>query len=413
MNPYSVIELTIMGKELGQHRGIPVEAEKTVEKRYVSKTIGKSEESFGVVLRGEVVVGFDITRRFFQRALRESAHQAQTPRRKGENLEIVRQYLETEDTLREIGNRYGITGEAVRLRIRQELVALWLNCSNRTQRLFPPEYIRLRKQGLLRRSKIGIALARMLAEGKTIAEIREEIGVSRLHYARQILKRQGIEVPSFRPTKFYQELAGKLAWPNLSDAQIQELLSQVTPGFLEADRRRGYPLLTPARHLISGCGFYYRNSEAQRFINSLKAASIPVGETSFVVKSKSGEITQRHYFIAVRHTERARQALEDDPNLEKYRHNPVQQICGPQSELPTIWQLMKKRGYIPTGQVFAELGIRVRGRARIKQKDILTSEYPVPIFRTSWGGFFCRREDIEVLKDIVRKFFALTLTSNP
>lgn len=376
------------------------------------KTIaGESTVSHGVVLRGEVVAGFDVTRRFFQSAIKEGAHQVQITRHKERDLEIVRQYLQTQDTLREIGDRHGITHERVRQIIRQELVNLWLNCFDKTQRLFPPELIRLSKPSSLRRirGRVSSVVSRMRAEGKTIAEIREEIGTESLVSARRVLRRWGIEIPLLRRVASYQELVGKLTRPNLSDVQIQELLSRFTPGILESDRRRGHPLLTPVGRIISGCGFHYRKPETQRFINSLRIAGIPVGEAGHLVKSKFGEVTQRYYFIAAGHTERARQALENDPNLEKYHHGPVQQVCGPQSELPTTGQLQKKRGvYIPTGQVFAELGIHVGGRARIKQKDVLTSGCPVPVFIYPVASqLFCRREDTETLKEFIRKSLGL------
>lgn len=399
-----MIKLT-MAKELERYQGIPknpqlARPEIPAIRDYVLKILGRSKSA-----------SFDITRRFFQTALREDAHQVQTLERVERNREIVRQYIETGDTLKEIGSRHDITREATRIIIRQEIVKLWLNCSKETQGLFPPECIRLRKPASVRgiRGRVSTAVSRMQAEGKSIAEIREEIGAESLKYARRRLRSWGIEVPYLRrpavkSLKFYRELAGKLAQPNFPDVEIQKLLSRVSRYFLNIDKRQGQPSVTSVGHIISGCGFHYRRRETWHFINPLRTAGIPVGEVSRLAKSKSGEVTQRYYFIAARHMERARQALESDPNLEKYRHSHVQQVCGPQRELPTTSQLLKKMVYIPTGQVFAELGIRVAGRARIKQKDILTSGCPVPVFiYLADGQFFCRREDKETLKEFIRK----------
>lgn len=397
-----MIKLTMV-RELEQYQGIPenpqsARAEIPARRDYVLKTIGRSKSG-----------SFDVTRRFFQTALREGTHQAQTPGRVERNLEIVRQYIETRNTLKEIGNRHGITREAVRQMIRRKLVTLWLNCSDKTQRLFPPEHIHLCKPRSVAGGGRSFTVARMLADGKTITEIQEKIGGKGVNYARQRLRNQGIEVPYLRPVKSYQELASRLTRSNLSDIEIQELLSQVTRGLFEVDRRRGYPFLTPVGRIISGCGFHYRRRETWRFIKPLRTAGIPIGEVSHLVESKAKEVTQRYYFIAARHTERARQALEDDPNLEKYRHSPIKQICGSQGELPTTGQLTKKRGvYIPTGQIFAELGIRVAGNAHIKQRAVFTGECPVPVFiYPAASQFFCRREDKETLKEFIRNSLGL------
>lgn len=94
-----------------------------------------------VVIGGELYFGFDVTRQFLKRAVAEGADQRPPSNNVRDtwirNMEILRGYVGTQDSLEDIKRRYGICRERARQILVRTIRMLWSNSSPETQRLFP------------------------------------------------------------------------------------------------------------------------------------------------------------------------------------------------------------------------------------------------------------------------------------
>lgn len=186
-----------------------------------------------------------------------------------------------------------------------------------------------------------------------------------------------------------RNLAEKLRQAS-NDSEIQDLLNQVKMGFYKNYSKGENPLLIPITRITKSLRFHHHLKETHLFEKSLKQAGVPVGEFQREVKVKGKSVIQRYVFIASQHQERAVRVWEEDPNLQRFLVNPVTQVCGPEVKYPTVWELMKKRGWEPTSGIFAEFGARLGGELGLKPADFFTSDCPVPVFqRRNGSGYFC------------------------
>lgn len=189
-------------------------------KRFLKGQLIKSEARpkthLAVVLKGEEFYsGFDATRQFLKKAIKEEAHLAPLIVRRGNprlwlrDVEITRAYIETPKTLEEVGKSFNLTRQRVNQVVLHSVWTLWGNCSAKTKRLFPLSLLSLDKsQDKIGRRRKGermslhyggkaASVAKMVEEGRSIGEIKQELDISteKLGEYRQSLKRWGIEIP--------------------------------------------------------------------------------------------------------------------------------------------------------------------------------------------------------------------------
>ena len=195
-----------------------------------------------------------------------------------------------------------------------------------------------------------------------------------------------------------RNLAEKLRQAS-NDSEIQDLLNLVKIGFYKIYSKGENLLLIPITRITKGLGFHHHLKETRLFEKSLKQAVVPVGEFQREAKVKGKSVIQRHVFIASQHQERAVRVFEEDSNLQRFLENPVTQVCGPEIKPPSVWELIKRRGWEPTFGISAEFGVRLGGELGLKPADFFTSDCPVPVFqrRNGSGHFYpvVRKDDLK------------------
>lgn len=104
-----------------------------------------------------------------------------------------------------------------------------------------------------------------------------------------------------------------------------------------------------------------------------------------------------------RDKERAREVLLNDSSLKPLLLYPVEQICGPEINLPSSRELFKEdSGFRSPAHLFRETGIPVGGQVKELTMDYLLENCVVPIFKVN-GRYFYFTDDEEGLRTFIEK----------
>lgn len=317
-------------------------------------------------------------------------------------------YYAADLTLNQIGNISGVTREAVRLRIKDAVTALWSD-SKESQEQFPDlsdlmvqmsrsaGSIQCRRS--LSRSKGGLAIKveQATREGLTRDQIRElhHLSPQQLDNALQTLKRWDLDTSALRILKSKSEReaeinqikellksphtrkrAGKLI-REMGAYTFRELMANDDPVFIKL----GEPILN--------AGLHYNKKKASKIAKILKKEGIDVFMRENTVNRDGVKSTIRYYFLdaadSALATSRILETISAKPELDKIFRNPVMQIAGPDygSSLPTTTQLRDKTGFNSLGDIFKKINIRRRNYS-----DYLGTNCPSPVLVWKSAYFF-------------------------
>lgn len=236
----------------------------------------RSGRSFLDLIRENPKTGFELTRQWLQVCL-ETGAQALPASLKPpglhwqRNLAITKEYILTDDTttLTRVGMAYEINKERVRQIIASTISKLWSNSPEEIQRLLSLDQIALSKplstslqyllDSSLKQGGRNAIVARLLAEGKSLEELKQAAGSTRnLAKARMVLRGWGLQVPRSKRDRrrLYLQLEQAAAGHKISQGLINEVDRSVYELDLEEKGESGKRVLVSLRSLARECGLH-------------------------------------------------------------------------------------------------------------------------------------------------------------
>lgn len=267
-------------------------------------------------------------------------------------MRILGQYFGTDKTNEEIADELDVTKQNVNHIIKMGIRRLHKSASWKLKAKYPFESLSSRKPLPIasgrRHSEVqgGIAVRaeQMVSEGKTPAEIKQELGGSaRLGVARQTLRGWDINTPLEKNPILpaFKELANT----ELSDEDLRALLNKVqNTAQYRALLKAG--LIVNLTSLARRAGLYLTGQDIPRVHEVLAQDGIPQGKTPNHVKGEDGErkILGRYYFIAAMDEAKSIATLKRSRELADLKINPVKVIGAPVKTIPNTTELMWRSG---------------------------------------------------------------------
>lgn len=333
------------------------------------------------------------------------------------NMNIVGIYYASPAVYRDIAAIYpGFQSrQNVRRRIERTIAKIWKNCSPEVQKEFPLTEIKVRKpfgrktRERSSRAKGGPAysVARFLEERGTATaeEIREkfELTSTQLNSVRGVLRGWGLEVPYTNRGKQMIEnrRLEKVLQKSSDDLEIQRALDKANFVFCRNQSQGENSLLRSISKTARMSNLHFHLKNSALLAEVLIEAGIPLTRKSREVKSsRQAGVVQNYYYIIARHQERALEVFKQSPNLDRFRENPIERLCGPgEGEMPSTTVLAREE-YRSPGCLFKELGINLR-KAGITYLDFFDKKCPVNVYRFH-GGYHYLYPDEEGLKRYIK-----------
>lgn len=302
----------------------------------------------------------------------------------------------------------------VRWKIERTIAKIWRNCSPEIQEKFPLTEIKIGKPfGRKTRERFSKArngpsynVARFLEERGTVTaeEIREkfELTSSQLHHVRGVLRGWGLEVPYANRGKqrIENRRLKKVLQESSDDLEIQRALNKANFVFCRSQSQGENSLLRSISKTARMSNLHFHSKNSALLAEILIEAGIPLTRKSREVKSSRLGVVQNYYYIIARHQERALEVFEQSPNLDRFRENPVERLCGPgEGEMPSTTVLAREE-YRSPGRLFRELGINLR-KAGITYLDFFDKKCPVNVYRLH-GRYHYLYPDEEGLKKYIK-----------
>lgn len=335
------------------------------------------------------------SREFLKQAFAEGTHLITPPRTSPERWIINRNmfgtYILSRATRDEVGQMYGISRERVRQINAEVLLRIWSNSSSELKQQFPEVYSTFNKNPKYRPSEwilladgLGSKIVEALEQGQNPDQIRLQFAYGRdrgkATAALKQLRKIGFDIPKLLKVPGERSrIKAQLQNPDLFDEEIQNLLDQVERRDVQALLASG-DAIVGVRDLLISCGFHYKADRAQPFYDVLIGSGIPLGMVEWIVHKGPQKGKSYYHIIASRHRQRAEEALKNDPRLTRFLENPVKQICGPQTKIPTTTKIIKRDRVVRLGSVFKEFGINPEAGKAQKLREIIIANQTVPIF---------------------------------
>ena len=314
----------------------------------------------------------------------------------GRSMRILGQHLGTDKINEEIADELGVTKQNVNLIIKSRIRRLYESASPELKAKYPLESLSSRKPlpiaSRRRYSEVRGGLAaraeRMASQGKTPAQIKQELGGSRkLGDARQALRGWGINIPlEINPIL---PALKDLANTDLSDKDIQDLLDKVQNSWqYKVLLKAG--LIVNLTSLARRAGLYLRGSDIPRIYEVIKGENLPVGKVSNYVRGEDGEraILGWYYFIAATRGPKASSILKETPELQDLRINPVRVIGVPVKTVPNTTELERSGKYRRVLKLAGEIAGRKLRSNLLNQKNIVAGHVSVSFYTEEVGGGF-------------------------
>lgn len=353
-----------------------------------------------------------ISRDFLKQAFAEGAHLTTPPGMNSERWANYRNifgtYILSHATLGQVGKIYGISRE--RVRQINEIVL---------KKLFPENKISIKKEvkylpkeWLLVKDNLGTEIVEFLEQGLSTDQILScfDTRSSRTEAIKvlRMLREMDFDIKRIKKSHGeYLRIQQELLKEDLSDGQIQSLLDQINSmqgiQFLLPTRKA----VIPIRDVLLSVGFHYRINKAEVFYDALIDAGIPFGMAENIVQTGPQKGRRWYYFIAAQHRQRAEKALQTNPDLVKFLENPVKQINGPKTKIPTTTEIMGRRGVLSFASILSEFGIG-RSKKSIEIKLALEASNETPMFTYSQTqGFYILEADLQKVRSFIKDHLGL------
>lgn len=333
-----------------------------------------------------------------------------------QNIALV-YYLNEDITGAEVGKAFPKpSGEALsRERIRQIsnefLEEVRGHASPQLQSSHPLSELLARR--LLPLRETGTLIKDMVEIGAAPKEISRKVGTVTLGNARATLGRRGVEIPLIHIS--YEDLKAKIE-AEADDMKLQEILDKLTMAYFQYNVRRriqaAEKVVVSLTFVLREAGFYPQR-HLSTFAEKLKEKGIPVRRYNHAKGSKPEII---YWFVFGKHKERVIDALENDPDLQRFRENPVKLICGEfEGEMPTTTDAYRKRskkyGTNLTRIIQEATGHHIASRGRLRVSDFLRG-CPVPVFKFSHRYIYPLDRTRELKSFLTRRYEELQAATN-
>lgn len=299
-------------------------------------------------------------------------------------------YAFPKSTYVEIGQAYGITSERVRQVIEKSTLQIWEFSSMEFKNKYPLRDLIDKGRAKKLRGDTAKALTLNL-EGKNLLEIKKELGLTRTRTYQIIdnLEKRGVSIGKFEKKK--DKILDTIN-NSTDDEEIQLLLNKIDRSMYTQIKKSHPNTLVTVKNLVQSLGFHPSNGHVNDFAASLKRSDIPIGEVNISSHDRKGGTYQ---FTTYKYSDRASEVLLNNPDFDKYKHNPVTLIYGPVNEnVPNIWELRNSGRYTSIKKVLETLGIHFGGRnAPIIKEHFLTNECPVQVFNFKTANFVNTKDE--------------------
>ena len=357
---------------------------------------------------GKYIFAPGLTRSFLEEAINQGAH-LKNPSNVNDDLWIRRKnilalYFSTPATHKQLADIYGISRALVWSNIKDGIVSLWNHMSEETRQGFPLSEIPLSKNPLtyppeyklLVRDSVGNSIMEAIESGKTGRDVIKLIRKTKpVGVTVKLLEDMGIEIAGRNKTPEQNvEFIKQLRDETKNDSDVQDLLDQVGKSVYVLNQREEHPFLIHVINLARNLGLHLSLRDHHLAWKAIAAANIPMGHMIMEVKTGKQAGPQHYYFIAAWHEDRAIEALARDPSLQHFINNPVKQVCGESTFLPSTHLLLNTGDFTRASMIFKELGIR-------NDRSFFTTDCPVSVFEYN-GKYFCHNSQAKAIREYVR-----------
>lgn len=373
---------------------------------------------------------FENTRKLFQDAMEQGIVYelllSLSPRRRQQlkaKMGIASDYIRTDSTLEEVGAKYGLFRQGVYAKVKDVITSIYNAGDNQFKKDHPlagivygkPAYSR---KSALRRSetvsgpgaKVIRAMEILGITGVTpdnFEKVAEFAGISvgDIRHIRPSLRNSGINIPEADPPIF-RDFAERIRKEN-DYVKLQEILNNSFPlaslnapnslrAYLNRHGKDEQKVLTDLSSVVRDAGFFPHGYNLQEFADKIKEKGLPIIIRSTDLETKKGKIIQTYYVVPCKCAETIKETLRNDPELQRFRKNPVELICGTPEKMPNTTDLMRDSRGQSGGQYSGGLAVLARetiGFVTDYTKPdwnlaVLMKYCPVPVFRYKGKYYF-------------------------
>lgn len=251
------------------------------------------------------------------------------------------QYTFTDKTFDELGRQYGgLTREDIRQLNHKFLNNIHKNSPPELQAQYSRETIpdrkpltqKSRERSSKARGGLTLRVKELIAQGIVDPEqIKNTLVISAHDLARirRVLKKWGINIPPTTKSTIKEIFVKKIETEG-DDEKLQEFLDSLPinalRGFLGGDS--SHETLTTVSVIARKKGFRFHNRHVRSIAEKIKITGIPIRQ--IVSSFENGKILSSYYVVYAKpkHAERIAEILRNDPDLQRFRENPVKLICG-------------------------------------------------------------------------------------
>lgn len=321
--------------------------------------------------------------------------------------EIVARIVGTDFTGADLGEMFGIERERVRQIFNEGVRNLWRSSNAETQEQFPLERLfGIRKPVTLRLAeKISTSQGGYLTEIRKLAEagvrspkkIAEALKIPKriARDSARKLSRRGIVFD--RDSFSLREIEKAILLAADDDTKLREILYSIS------DRTARYMLQGKGKDIVSlsnmirELGFHPAAIDLYFFSAILEDNDIPVREIlNGFFHGRNGRISRRRNIVVLeKHRQKINKAFENEPDLQKFKKNPVILVCGVwKGELPTTTIVHKKREYFLLSNLIAELIEKPVYRTHKYLRSF--KDCPVPVFKAEGRYLYPKKREDEL-----------------
>jgi hypothetical protein len=282
----------------------------------------------------------------------------------------------------------------------------WEYASPQLQASYPLRELLMRKPIAL--CEVNARIKESLSErGANTNYIRNIEGAKALSNARRTLGKRGIEIPTMPKIIKYEDLRAKVEAEN-DNGKLQEILNTLNryslreyAGYRKENKEEILMKLTP---ILKKAGFY-SHKKTEVFVKKLEEIGIPI--RGFNASNGKSKYKRIYWVTFSKCKQRIIDALKNDPDLQRFKKNPVRTICGNPDRIPTTTNFIyHPDGYASnvTGMIKEITGIAVSEKGHVTLNNFLIG-CSVPVFEYKHSHLYptARTEELKAFIRLKRE----------
>ncbi len=215
----------------------------------------------------------------------------------------------------------------------------------------------------------------------------------------------------YRTGAQYDNKSTKQLEEEAENQKLQEILdsfpAESLRGYISNHRKDKEKTFTSLSSILRKAGFHFRPNNIAIFAKKIKEKHLPMRELPHEATTKKNEkITVTYRVTFIKCAETIVQALENDPDLQKFKINPVELVCGTiDGKLPTTTDLLRNRekyGSNLAALAREAIGFAPNRNDPEKKLSAIMKGCPVPIFKTRDGYYYYPLEKAEEIRNFLK-----------